>query len=254
MAICGKCHKQNVTIEHVRECFSIAPGVKIRVRNFAPEGPARPRPLNERAKEELRMEEHNTLLFRAGKPHGFTQRCPECIAGTHNFSGTTTKEPERQENFRRNKFGGKCQICGAFVPEEEGKIEKVAGKWLVYHIGECPPRAEKEEEKPFPNIPAGYYAVESRTGNNDLDFFMVVRPEKGYWKERTFVKLVIGGHPNQPVRGSEARSVLERIEAAGIQEAKELYGKEIGKCGECNRSLTDEESRRIGIGPVCRNK
>jgi hypothetical protein len=29
------------------------------------------------------------------------------------------------------------------------------------------------------------------------------------------------------------------------------YGMLIGKCGVCGRTLTDEESRANGIGPVC---
>lgn len=32
------------------------------------------------------------------------------------------------------------------------------------------------------------------------------------------------------------------------------YGLELGKCGVCGRTLTDEESRRDGIGPVCKAK
>lgn len=41
--------------------------------------------------------------------------------------------------------------------------------------------------------------------------------------------------------------------AADPDKYKELYGQKIGKCGHCHKRLTDAESRRIGIGPICRN-
>jgi hypothetical protein len=105
----------------------------------------------------------------------------------------------------------------------------------------------------IPEIAAGYYAVESATGNNDLDFYRVDRPTEGRWAGRTFVKRIIGGNPDIQVRGAEARNALNRILAAGPDDAKKKYGQEIGQCGECNRHLTDETSRELGIGPVCRS-
>ena len=102
------------------------------------------------------------------------------------------------------------------------------------------------------NVPQGYYAVASATGNNDLDFYRVDRPTEGKWAGRVFVKRVIGGHGDTPVRGKERGEALARIEAAGAQEAALLYGQEIGRCCRCNRSLTDETSRAYGKGPDCR--
>jgi uncharacterized protein DUF6011 len=32
------------------------------------------------------------------------------------------------------------------------------------------------------------------------------------------------------------------------------YGQELGECGHCGRTLTDEASRAAGIGPVCASK
>jgi hypothetical protein len=104
----------------------------------------------------------------------------------------------------------------------------------------------------LPDVPAGHYAVPSLTGNNDLDFFRVDRPTEGKWAGRTFVNRVIGGRPSVAVPGVTARQALEAIRDAGPEEAKKKYGQEIGRCGECNRHLTDELSRSLGIGPVCR--
>jgi hypothetical protein len=107
-------------------------------------------------------------------------------------------------------------------------------------------------QAPAPKVPQGYYAVDSATGNNDTDFYKVDTPTEGRWAGRTFVKRVIGGKGDTPVRGAEGLAALARIEAAGVKAAAERYGREIGRCGKCNRTLTDEESRAAGIGPVCR--
>ena len=101
----------------------------------------------------------------------------------------------------------------------------------------------------LPEVPAGHYAVASKTGNNDLDFFRVDRPTEGRWAGYTFVKRVIGGHPEYAVRGAEAKAVLARI--AADPDAGFRYGREIGRCCRCNRTLTDEASRAAGIGPDC---
>jgi hypothetical protein len=102
-----------------------------------------------------------------------------------------------------------------------------------------------------PSIPAGYYAIPSKTGNNDLDFFRIDRPADGKYAGRTFVKRIIGGQPDVQVRGSEATTALQAIFTAGIIESGQLYGRTIGRCGKCHTHLTDEASRERGFGPWC---
>lgn len=115
------------------------------------------------------------------------------------------------------------------------------------------PKPEKQYA-PWPDVPAGFYATPSRTGHNDLDFWKVDRPDKGKWTGYTFVKRVIGGHPETRVRGAEARTALEAILAEGPKNAGKKYADEIGRCYICNLHLTDDLSRELGIGPVCRSK
>jgi len=105
-----------------------------------------------------------------------------------------------------------------------------------------------------PSVPQGYYATPSRTGNNDLDFWAVDVPTEGKWAGYTFVSRVIGGREDTRVRGAEARQALEAIVAAGLAEAAQAYGRAIGRCGRCNRHLTDETSRTLGLGPDCAAK
>jgi hypothetical protein len=105
-----------------------------------------------------------------------------------------------------------------------------------------------------PTVPAGHYATPSRTGNNDLDFWAVDVPTDGKWAGYTFVSRVIGGHEDTRVRGAEARQALDAIAAFGPQDAAKAYGRAIGRCGRCNRHLTDETSRTLGLGPECAQK
>lgn len=96
------------------------------------------------------------------------------------------------------------------------------------------------------DVPAGHYAIVSE-GHNDLFFVRVDRPKSG----RTYVKMIVGGHPDQNVAYGRVAGILDRIAAAGVDAAARLYGQEIGRCCRCNRSLTDETSRAAGIGPEC---
>lgn len=113
------------------------------------------------------------------------------------------------------------------------------------------PGAQAQTRTPFPKVPAGHYAVTSATGNNDLDFYRVDVPEDGKWAGCSFVKRIIGGHPDTPVRGAEAKAALQRILDEGVDAAGLRYGQEVGRCRKCNRHLTDDESRAAGIGPDC---
>lgn len=136
------------------------------------------------------------------------------------------------------------------LPREE--LSKDMASRHIKALKNLPKRSsESTSSGAWPKVPAGYYATTSRTGNNDLDFWCV-QEGTGRWEGRTFVKRVIGGRPEVPVRGKEARTALETILADGPESAAVLYGRTIGRCYVCNRTLTDEESRRLGIGPVCR--
>lgn len=112
---------------------------------------------------------------------------------------------------------------------------------------------EQADRKPavLADVPEGHYAIPS-SGSNDLMFVRVDRPTEGRWAGRVFVKMVVGGKPEQPVERERVAGILARIAAAGVAESATLYGQQIGRCWMCNRTLTDEQSRREGIGPDCK--
>jgi len=99
-------------------------------------------------------------------------------------------------------------------------------------------------------VPVGRYAVEV---GDTLAFVQVDRPEEGRWAGYTFVTRQIA---DEFVRVSrqQATVILNAIAAAGPAEASKRYGREIGECGVCHRTLTSEDSRAAGIGPVCAAK
>ncbi|QFP94663.1 hypothetical protein I5G59_gp43 [Mycobacterium phage LilMcDreamy] len=103
-------------------------------------------------------------------------------------------------------------------------------------------------------VPAGRYAVETEDGaTNGLAFYKVDRPTEGRWAGYTFVKLMVSDDEQRlPIKTQQA--VLRKIAAAGAAAASARYGQEIGTCGVCSRTLTNDDSRAYGIGPDCRKK
>ena len=189
-------------------------------------------------------------------------------------------QPARAANGQRtNKFAGDCFRCQVRVAPGQGYIFRSPGvgsqrlgegEWLVSHLDgqcatpdeiadlaaiktmqphvaqPCKPRAD------FSKIAQGYYATASATGNNDLDFWFVRVPEDGRWQGFRFVKRYIGGQGPQDIRKPEQMAALHAILEAGPDAAGMLFAQELGRCRKCGRDLTDETSRELGIGPVCR--
>lgn len=102
-----------------------------------------------------------------------------------------------------------------------------------------------------------YAAAENERGS--LSFVRMDKVEQGKWADFVFVKAVLGDDDNmrlgmQGPDSDEYRGqwpeVLRNV-AADVVAAVQRFGHERGVCGVCNRGLTNEESRRLGIGPVC---
>lgn len=101
------------------------------------------------------------------------------------------------------------------------------------------------------NIPDGRYAI---TFNNGVTrFFKVNTPVTGRWAGRTFLEIQ-AGDDTFPVKDYAKRTAVLANIAADPAKASAHYGHKIGACGVCGRTLTNEESRAVGIGPVCAAK
>ena len=98
-----------------------------------------------------------------------------------------------------------------------------------------PPRKERSN---------GYPGAEGQ-----LRFYHVDRPTEGRWAGYVFVSQQ-AGDDLYPVKGHARARVLLAI-SVDPAAASRRYGRELGVCGVCGRTLTDPESRAAGIGPVC---
>lgn len=101
-----------------------------------------------------------------------------------------------------------------------------------------------------PAVENGRYALRSDGG---VKFYKVNTPTDGAWAGRTFVD-VQASDDFHPIRNKVDRAAILLSIAFDPKAAMELYGQQLGKCGHCGRTLTDEESRARGIGPICAQK
>lgn len=113
-----------------------------------------------------------------------------------------------------------------------------------------PPRRTTPAQVDLPDVPAGSYAIDGSDDAENSIMFVEV------WRGRTgFVKVYHQTGPNRTqMAWAAVPGILARIEAAGVREAMERYGLELGVCGRCHRPLTNDDSRARGIGPVCASK
>lgn len=278
---CGKGHDHN-NIEEVKACYGLPADLTVREENLVPSGPRQPGPRAELNAKRMAEEKVNTVLALQGHRHGFTSRCPRCVAGTHfppderDAVSSQQEEPtDRQLKFigdllSQRKLVVKTEVIAALTKRSasdmigrlkdfDGPLPAGVSHDPAYQSADGDPEGYGDPKParqtgPLPDVPEGHYAIPSLTGNNDLDFFRVDRPTEGGWKGKTYVKRVIGGKPDKNIRFSQYREVLQTILNTGIQESGMMYADKIGRCYRCNRHLTDEESRARGLGPDCASK
>lgn len=129
-------------------------------------------------------------------------------------------------------------------------------------------------------LPDGNYAFPNPdpTASHDHLYFQVKRQRKRAYRDRLYVwghktrggewveagtievrewssdtKRLFGEHKLDDVYRGEHEEVLQKI-MEDPREASVLFGRKIGKCGICGKTLTDDLSLAHGIGPECRKK
>lgn len=163
------------------------------------------------------------------------------------FYNALLDQIERSGRFQAAEIDGARQdFPSKSVAEASDAIARA--KRTVQHLtGEQTSLTTAPHDGKF--VPAGRYAIEA---DGVIKFYAVDRPTEGKWAGYTFVK-VQASDDLFPVKGQAAKAVLAAI-AVDPKAALVRYGHAIGKCGLCGRTLTDEESRAAGIGPVCARK
>ncbi len=116
------------------------------------------------------------------------------------------------------------------------------------HQPELIPSKPAPTQEAMPDVHEGRYAIDHE---GTVKFYRVDRPTDGKWAGRVFVS-VQASDDFHSIRSWESRVEILKVIAADPKEAMLRYGKLIGKCGHCGRTLTNEESRKYGIGPICR--
>lgn len=136
---------------------------------------------------------------------------------------------------------GRDGNASAWISRMITKVRELRNVPKVYPVGDM--------DAAFQDIPNGYYAV-TDAGPDDLHFFRISRFRDGGIKVQEQASDTL--HPVR--RGSRRTAILTTIQTVGWRSAQELYGQMIGRCGRCNRTLTDAVSRSRGIGPDCLGK
>ena len=106
-------------------------------------------------------------------------------------------------------------------------------------------------------LPTGHYALMI---NDSPVFYHVDNIEEGKWKGWIFANLQVSDdkrrlgmqRPGQKYQGQHEENLRKILE--NPLAASQLYGKTIGRCGVCGRTLTDPDSIELGIGPICAEK
>jgi hypothetical protein len=159
-----------------------------------------------------------------------------CPKASHASPRQETIEAIKSSTARTNKFAGHCSNCKVTVEAGEGLLERQDNLWVVYHKeGECP-AGEVE------GVPAGHYAV-------SIDGVV-----KFFFLDTSGMLYAQASDDLHPIKVAAHRAEILDLVKVDTEAASKLYGREIGRCGICNRTLTDEVSRANGIGPVCASK
>lgn len=102
------------------------------------------------------------------------------------------------------------------------------------------------------NAQVGHFAVRV-DGSDVVKFYRAKLITEGRWVGKVFVDAQASDDFYPVKTPATLTDVLTAI-LADPHAAEELYGQELGQCYRCNRTLTDETSRALGIGPECRSK
>jgi len=127
-------------------------------------------------------------------------------------------------------------------PKQFGKFEKLVSIFNDVRLGSPVFRAEDlyiDRAKPNSANPGSLYVRILTADGGKGDYQGKIDPEGIFW----------------PIEETEdwIREALTRIDANPTEVARE-YGIATGQCSCCGRTLTNETSIKLGIGPICRAK
>lgn len=183
------------------------------------------------------------------------------------------------DDYRPNRYGGKCIVCGRWVPENAGKLAKNdSGKWAAQHL-DCttaapaqPSQSDRPVIRVMQPVPDGKYTItfedgsyrtlrvrtqdESasfKPGHQIVDFLSGSDNDNDY---TGFADINDRGYANVWRKHLGNTELIEalRVLVADPKAAATAYGQRSGRCGLCGRTLTVPSSIEAGMGPDCAKK
>lgn len=239
---CGHCHEKHDTIADVRACYdgTLAHPVEAdpdeRHELWLESGGAMGDVIQAESIYEQMMEADDPFL------NGERTDVEQVL--------TANQATDKQKAFIKSLQAERLPESERFGDIRLAAVTKAGASAMIAELLKKPVLHGAHDGKDLPVVPAGRYAVED---NGTLKFYKVDVPGKeSKWHGRTFVKVQAGDN-EYPVRGGAAQRVLMLI-SKDPKAAMLRYGTELGHCGHCGRTLTNEESRAAGIGPICAGK
>lgn len=153
---------------------------------------------------------------------------------------------DEQRDWLENEFNKGEERAFKDIPKNRASDIIGTLKELPWKPKDQTPPAQKMGN--LPTVADGYYAVHDsmNTTNQPLSFFRV---KNGRY--RLFLDVFASDQRHPVYLLDHQKVVLEEIVKDPLG-AAQAFGREMKRCGRCGRALTDETSRRIGIGPDCR--
>lgn len=132
-----------------------------------------------------------------------------------------------------------------FWDEDTTRLTKMKAGRIIDALKKLPymPNDRRFAKRKFPEVKDGRYALSHADGN--LRFYSV---KVGNFT--TFVD-VWASDSRWPIKNNDEKLRI-LTEIFNDPDAGPRFGREIGRCYVCGRTLTDATSRRLGIGPICR--
>jgi len=186
------------------------------------------------------------------KQISFIQSLVQRTGFTFSADGTDLTSPEELARMGRRQAS---QLIDALLVLPEAP--KPQGPQVPVKGSTARDGRSAEQGMDLSGLQGGRYAA---TVGEVTKFFRVDVVREGRWAGWVFVKIQASDDlypqgkqaPGASYRGS-SQDYLAAI-LADEQAAFALYGQELGTCGVCGRTLTDEDSRARGIGPICAEK
>lgn len=239
---CGNCKASHDTPEEVRDCY----GAKILAAVGSPVAPSTIEPNWNRPVATAPRSTVPAQLFPTPQPATQKQKdyLNKLLAARPGFRDIENLWPHRVETFSKEMASAKIQ-----------ETLEVAAEVIESHWS-----ASSDLTSLLEGVDDGYFALPSKSGTNDLDFIRISSNQgraNAANKGKRRVNRFLGGHGNIDIRIAEQIEFAKIVVALSIKERREanaLFGREIGRCGCCGKSLTDEISRAEGLGPICRGR